>query len=765
MTAGYNNILVIKMSALGDVIQALPSLYMLRALYPKARITWLIEPQFADVLPDEPYINEKILFHKNEIKKKPFLEKLHLLSSFRRKLIARHFDLVIDLQGLAKSALVSLLSGCKNRIGYCEMREGSSLVTRPIIGFHKNGHVIERYRDVIRHLGATEEKIIFPVSPSIYQNTGALQLVKESGITGNYAVFFPGAGWKTKEWPISHFARLAKQFIQASIPVVIAGDNRDVEKGKKIMQLVRLPNLLDLTGKTCLTELFCLLKNAVVCVGGDTGPQHIAAAVGTPTVSLFGPSSWSRSYPMRSHNSNKPDAVICATVPCSPCFKRNCPKNIICMDTIGVEAVFEACKQYISSDKKTLPQSSNTCPSLLPGKKAHSTDIQAVKCCKSNDMTSSIIPDDILQKADKVLFILNLAIGDWCYLQNCFRALSVAYPNLAVHIWADKVYRSNQTEPHQNTQTRSGLFDWLNSSPFVQKVYETHSGDLYQQSIIEAKKEQYPVIISLATVHSHQYALFARNISPSGFIVGIRDKARFWQFSRRRAYNALDAFLSLKQEKLASANFHISERYAYWFYQLFALNITEPDRTPFIHIPDIWLKNNKAYLISNEIRHKNPVIFINAFAQDRKRSWTLRQVAGLIRAMSEMDKYKDAWFIFNAMPENVEEVKEVINQYKLENTRIFSATENFFQLPAMLSHCNLVITAETSIMHIATALGIPFIAMMRQKNPEWKPRGNKESIVITAEKRRHWVKDITVKKVINSLALLQEKKEDDAIPY
>ncbi|MCM1512423.1 MAG: glycosyltransferase family 9 protein [Oxalobacter formigenes] len=385
MTTIYRNILVIKMSALGDIIQALPSLYMLRTLYPKARITWLTEPQFADVLPDEPYINKKIIFYKNDIKKKPFFEKLQILSSLRRELAAQHFDLVIDLQGLAKSALVSLLSGCKTRIGYCEMREGSSLVTRSIIGSHKNGHVIERYRDVIRHLGATDEKVVFPVSPSVYRNTAALRLVKESGITGHYAVFFPGTGWKTKEWPLAHFARLAEQFIQAKMPVVIAGDNRDVEKGKKITQLVhQLPGILDLTGKTRLIELFCLLKNAAVCVGGDTGPQHIAAAVGTPTVSLFGPSSWSRSYPMRSRNSNKPDAVICATVPCSPCFKRNCPKNIICMDTIGVEAVFEACKQYILPDKnKTLPQSGNSHLFMLPCKEAYSTDIQAAQYCSA----------------------------------------------------------------------------------------------------------------------------------------------------------------------------------------------------------------------------------------------------------------------------------------------------------------------------------------------------------------------------------------------
>lgn len=368
------------MSALGDVIQALPSLYMLRALYPKARITWLIEPQFADVLPGKPYIDEKIVFHKNKIKKKPFLEKLHILSALRQELSARNFDLVIDLQGLAKSALVALLSGCKNRIGYCQMREGSSLVSHPVIGPNKDGHVIERYRDVIRHLGAVEEKIAFPLSAAAHENTEALHLLKEGGITGRYAVFFPGAGWKTKEWPIAHFAKLAEQFIKAGTPVVIAGDGRDREKGEKIMQLVRLPSLLNLAGKTSLISLFGLLKNATISVGGDTGPQHIAAAVGTPTVSLFGPSSWSRSYPMCPNASNKADTVICAARPCSPCFKRTCGKNIICMETIGVETVFEACKPYIlPRESPSLSQPQNTCLGSFPEKEPVLPDLPTAR--------------------------------------------------------------------------------------------------------------------------------------------------------------------------------------------------------------------------------------------------------------------------------------------------------------------------------------------------------------------------------------------------
>ena len=375
-------------------------------------------------------------------------------------------------------------------------------------------------------------------------------------------------------------------------------------------------------------------------------------------------------------------------------------------------------------------------------------------------MSTALIPADILQKTDKILFILNLAIGDWCYLQSCFRSLSIAYPHLTIHVWADKVWRSASAMPNDGKSSRSGLFDWLDDSPFVKKVYETHSSDLYQQSVIAAKKEEYPIIVSLATVHSHQYALFARNISPSGFIVGIKDKTRFWQLSRRRAYNMLNASLFGKSDKFSTANFHISELYAHWFHQLFTLKITEQERLPFIDIPDIWLKNAQSYLLSNGIHRENFIIFINTFAQDRKRSWTLIQVVHLIRAIAEMDKYKDAWFVFNAMPEKMEEVSSIIAQYKLKKTSVFSATENFFQLPALLSQCHLVITAETSIMHIASTLGIPLIAMMRQKNPEWRPLGKKDNVVIFTEKRSHWVKNITVERITNTLLCYTKKKTD-----
>ena len=159
----YKNILIIKMSSLGDVIHTLPFSAALRRLYPKARISWLVHPQFSGFLPDPPTIDKIIYFDKVAFNKLGILQKISFLRKFRQELHAEKFDLVIDMQGLFKSAVIAALTGCPNRIGYCEMREGSGLVSKAICGLHSEDHVIERYLDVVRYLGADVKDIDFPL--------------------------------------------------------------------------------------------------------------------------------------------------------------------------------------------------------------------------------------------------------------------------------------------------------------------------------------------------------------------------------------------------------------------------------------------------------------------------------------------------------------------------------------------------------------------------------------------------------------------------
>lgn len=342
MQKQYNNILVIKMSALGDIIHALPSLYALRQLYPKAHISWLVEPQFAEILPGKPFIDEKIIFYKNDLKKKSLWQKLTYLKNLRQQLHAHKFDLVIDLQGLMKSSLIALLSGCSNRIGYCEMREGSFLVTKAICGENSKNHVVQRYLDVIRYLGAKVDEVKFPLPDFADYEEKMFKMLTKAGINGQYVVFFPGARWQTKEWPLEHYVQLAKKFIEQDVAVVISGGNADKEKGLTISKEVCSPKIFDAVGKTSIIEVAGLVKKASACIGGDTGPMHIAAAVGVPTISLFGPVS-----PERTSAYGPFSKVVRTTAECAPCFQRKCPKVFICMDLISTQEVFNVCRETI----------------------------------------------------------------------------------------------------------------------------------------------------------------------------------------------------------------------------------------------------------------------------------------------------------------------------------------------------------------------------------------------------------------------------------
>lgn len=130
----YKNILIIKMSSLGDVLHTLPAVAALRKGFPKARLTWLVHPQFGDFVPDPPIIDEVIYFDKVKFIKMSLGEKWSYFREMRALLHSRQFDLVIDMHGLFKSAVLAAISGCNNRIGFCEMWEGSGLICRPIRG-------------------------------------------------------------------------------------------------------------------------------------------------------------------------------------------------------------------------------------------------------------------------------------------------------------------------------------------------------------------------------------------------------------------------------------------------------------------------------------------------------------------------------------------------------------------------------------------------------------------------------------------------------
>lgn len=338
----YKNILIVKLSAIGDVIHALPVAHALKQQYPQARITWVVEKPAYDLLTNNPAIDEIILFDKPKFKSLAGLFKYS--PEFSRRLKGNNFDLALDLQGLFKSAAIVALSGAKQRLGYCNMRELSQWISKPVCGKHSEGHVVERYLDVARYVGCDVKKAVFTLTNTPDEAANAAAIAAQAGLPANqpYIILAPGTNWPSKCWPAERFGELAAKVSQKGIIPVIIGGASDTSLAVTISNTC--PAAVDLTGKTSLKELAFLMKGASCFVGGDTGPMHLAAAVQTPVVALFGPTDPGRNGPY-----GEIHTVITVQEECHKCWKRECPKGKQCLAAIEVQPVLEAVKELLEN--------------------------------------------------------------------------------------------------------------------------------------------------------------------------------------------------------------------------------------------------------------------------------------------------------------------------------------------------------------------------------------------------------------------------------
>ena len=326
------NILVVKLSAIGDVIHALPVSYAIKETFPDAHLTWVVEPTAYDILEGNPFIDNIILFEKKRFRTvRGFLEEFR---PFRHELRARRYDAALDLQGLFKSAAIVAQSGAKLRLGTANMREGSAYVSHSIKGAHASGHIVERYLDVARALGCRVDEVRFPVAVSERDRAAAETLLLREGVQEQrtFVAFAIGANWPNKRWPAEHFAALGDRLYEAHIvPVLVGGGHLDATIAADIMAAARIPPI-NLVGRTNLKQLAHLFTRAALVLGGDTGPVHLAAGLGRPTVMLMGPTDANRNGPY-----GQQENAIEVDRSCRGCWKRACPKGLDCLAAITVD--------------------------------------------------------------------------------------------------------------------------------------------------------------------------------------------------------------------------------------------------------------------------------------------------------------------------------------------------------------------------------------------------------------------------------------------
>lgn len=376
--------------------------------------------------------------------------------------------------------------------------------------------------------------------------------------------------------------------------------------------------------------------------------------------------------------------------------------------------------------------------------------------------TRPLVAPALLAHADRILFVTHLAIGDFTYLQSALRAFAAAYPHLKIDIWVDERRRTEDPAawPHLRNYA---LFDWLAACPWIHKVYDrNYNAATLAASIDEARAQAYPLVVALTVLDCHRYARLARTISPHGFVVGLTKPAErlLHAVSRRSAYRKLDAALPVYTQA-DSAGLHISDIYAGWFATCFGLQMAAAARRPLLEIPGAWIYRAQTQFLAWGFGTA-PIVFINAYSKSADRTWPLECVVALIRGMQGRAAWRNANFVVNAVPEELAGARRLLARQTdpvFARVRLFSADEHFFQLPALMRLCDLVISVETAVMHLANAVRVPVVALMRATNPEWAPIDKVDSTVIMVPGADDWVTSIGVDDVLAALDARQAGAE------
>jgi heptosyltransferase-1 len=367
----FKRILLIKPSAVGDVVHTLPVLVKLRARYPEARIDWLITPENADLVRHHPDLSNAVLFPRQEYSQfgqnwSATLGPFRLLSTIRRG----RYDLVIDLHGQFRSAMFTLASGAPVRIGFDRPRSRAEVVgtRRPpgVPGQHgwtgaREGswiaythripiptldvHAVDRYLWLTPILGLDDRPPDFGIHLPPQATTTIEELLRCHGLVGKpLAVLVPGTIWETKHWHVEGFAQVGRHLIESGLAVVLAGTSRDRPRSQAIT--AACPGAHDLSGRTTIAGLVSLIRHAAICVTNDSGSMHLAVAVGSPVVSVFGPTN-----PFRIGPYGRPHAVVRADITCAPCYLRrlrDCPRNHLCMQEVTATMVIERVERALA---------------------------------------------------------------------------------------------------------------------------------------------------------------------------------------------------------------------------------------------------------------------------------------------------------------------------------------------------------------------------------------------------------------------------------
>jgi len=365
------NILLIRLSSIGDVLHCTPVARTLREQFPKAKISWLVGETSQDILHGNPYLDEIIVWQREkwerEVRKGSLLKGYQNFRLLEKILREGEFDVAIDMHGLLLTGLIAWRSGAQMRIGFAKAKEGSPLFYTHRVQSNSPLPIVEHYLQLLQPLGVV--KLLTETTMPIYQEHQdfAEQILDAHHIKKDDTIIAlnPSTSWVTKCWPADYFVQLTDLLMKRlNVKVIILGAPSDMPLVDKITNNSS-EKVINLAGKTNLKELAAVIQKTNLFIGGDTGPLHIAAAVGTPTISLFGPTN-----PRIYAPAGVDHVAIASKVSCRYCHSRRC-KELICMEEIDPLDVYQAALQIIKRRIENKNNMEEVAYGPVPIKKIH----------------------------------------------------------------------------------------------------------------------------------------------------------------------------------------------------------------------------------------------------------------------------------------------------------------------------------------------------------------------------------------------------------
>jgi lipopolysaccharide heptosyltransferase I len=328
-----HRVLIVRLGSLGDIVHALPAVAALRRAAPRARIDWLVDAQHRELLDLVPLIDEAVVLRERTLR--GWLD-------VTRVLRARKYDVAIDLQGLLKSAILARASGARRVMGFSiwHLRERTA---RPFYSEtaapDEAQHVVRKNLALVAALGVPADRLEFPLA---IRDSAALAEVRRVAGGAPFALINPGAAWPNKRWPPDRFGALAT-LLRTRFglkPFVLWGPG---EEGLARSVADASSGAATIAPRTAISDLVELARAATLMVSGDTGPIHIAAAVSTPVVGLYGPTSPARNGPW-----SPDDVCLSRFARCECHHQRRCTARAWCLEDITVAEVADAVERRLA---------------------------------------------------------------------------------------------------------------------------------------------------------------------------------------------------------------------------------------------------------------------------------------------------------------------------------------------------------------------------------------------------------------------------------